>query len=59
MIIGGIAGAAIGGLAAGVALPIYAIAHRLLSSGDHIELKHFLPVAFGTVFTICAFILGL
>lgn len=59
MIIGGIAGGVIGGIAAGIALPVYAVAHRLLSSGNHIELKHFLPVAFGTVFTLCALVLGL
>ncbi len=59
LVFGAIAGGAIGGITAGIALPIYATAHRLLSRGDHIEQKHFLPVAFGTVFTICAFILGL
>lgn len=59
LFIGAIAGGAIGGLTAGIALPIYAAAHRLLSSNGHIEQKHFFPVAFGIVFTFCAFVLGI
>lgn len=58
-VIGGFFGAIIGAMAAGIVLPVFAIAHRLLASGDLIEMKHFLPVAFGSVLTLCAFILGL
>ena len=58
-LIGGFFGAIIGAMAGGIVLPIFAVAHRLLSSGDLIETKHFLPVAFGSVLTVCAFILGL
>lgn len=59
LIIGGLVGAIIGGMTAGIALPVYAAAHRLLARGNSIELKHFLPVSLGIVLTICAFILGL
>lgn len=58
-VIGGLFGAIIGAGAGAFVLPTFAIAHRLLSSGDLIETKHFLPVAFGSVLTLCAFILGL
>lgn len=58
-VIGGLFGSIIGAMSAGIVLPVFAIAHRLLASGDLIETKHFLPVAFGSVLTLCAFILGL
>lgn len=58
-VIGGFFGAIIGAMAGGLVLPIFAVAHRLLANGDLIETKHFLPVAFGSVLTLCAFILGL
>lgn len=58
-IIGGFFGAIIGAMAGSVVLPVFAITHRLLASGNLIEMKHFLPLAFGTVLTVCAFILGL
>jgi hypothetical protein len=58
-VIGGFFGSIIGAMAGGIVLPVFAIAHRLLASGDLIETKHFLPVAFGSVLTLCAFILGL
>jgi len=52
-------GAAIGAMVGAAAIPVFAIFHRLLKKGEMIEFKHFLPLAFGIVFTICALILGL
>jgi len=40
-------------------LPALAIFHRSLKKGDQFDRKHFLPVGFGIIFIICAFILGL
>jgi hypothetical protein len=58
-LIGGLVGAVIGAVTGGIALPIFAVIYRTLSKGNAIELKHFLPAAFGIVLTICAFIMGL
>lgn len=58
-IFGAFIGAFIGGLVGAIAITFFAIFHRLLKKGEMIETKHFLPLAFGTVFTICSFILGL
>lgn len=58
-VFGAIFGAILGGAVGAVALPIFTILHRLLKKGESIELKHFLPVAFGVTFVICGFILGL
>lgn len=55
---GALFGAIFGAMVGGAALPVFAIFHRLLKKGEMIELKHFLPLAFGLTFTICAFILG-
>ena len=52
-------GAVLGGIVGGIALPFFTIFHRLLKKGESIELKHFLPVAFGVTFVICGYILGL
>lgn len=57
-IFGAFFGAVLGALVGGVALPIFTIFHRLMKRGDIIELKHFLPIAFGITFAICSFILG-
>jgi hypothetical protein len=57
--IGAFIGAVVGGLVGGAALPIFSIFHRLLKRDDKIESKHFLPLAFGIVFIISAFFLGL
>lgn len=56
---GALFGAVFGAMVGGAALPVFTIFHRLLKKGEMIELKHFLPLAFGITFTICAFILGL
>jgi len=58
-VIGAIFGAALGGAVGMAALPALAVFHRLLKKGDQLDRKHFLPIAFGIIFTISAFILGL
>lgn len=58
-IFGAFAGAILGGAVGAAALPVFGILHRWLKKGEFIELKHFLPVAFGIVLTICGFIFGL
>lgn len=58
-IFGAFFGALLGGMVGAAAVPIFSTFHRLLKKGEMIEMNHFLPIAFGTVFTICSFILGL
>ncbi len=58
-IFGAFFGAILGGMVGSVALPLFTIFHRLLKKGESIELKHFLPLAFGVTFIICGFIFGL
>lgn len=58
-IIGSVFGAVIGGMIGALALPVFGALHRALKRGDLIELKHFLPLSFGIVLFVCAFILGL
>ncbi len=58
-IIGAVFGAAIGGAVGAIALPVFAVFHRILKRGDQIEQKEFLPIAFGITLTISALILGL
>ena len=58
-IFGALFGAVLGGIVGAAALPVFATLHRWLKKGEFIELKHFLPLAFGIVLTICGFILGL
>lgn len=58
-LIGAFFGAAFGAMVGAAAIPVFAIFHRLLKKGEMIEFRHFLPLAFGITFTICAFILGL
>jgi hypothetical protein len=59
LIFGAFFGAVFGAMVGSVALPVFGVFHRLLKKGDSIEMKHFLPLAFGITFTICAFVLGL
>jgi len=56
---GAIFGAFLGGMVGAAAFPLFSILHRLVKRGESIELKHFLPLAFGVTFIICGFILGL
>ena len=58
-VIGAIFGAMIGGAVGAAALPLFSIFHRIFKRGEEMDRKHFLPVAFGITFVICAFILGL
>lgn len=58
-VVGAFFGALIGALVGATALPVFSVFHRLLKRGDKIELKHFLPLAFGITLVISAFFLGL
>jgi hypothetical protein len=58
-VVGAFFGAIVGGIVGSIALPAFTILHRLMKKGESIELKHFLPIAFGVTFIICGFILGL
>jgi hypothetical protein len=57
-LIGAIAGAIFGATVGSLALPVFAIFHRLMKYGDKLEQNHFLPLSFGITFIVCAFILG-
>lgn len=56
---GALFGAFFGAMVGAVAVPLFTAFHRLLKKGEMIENKHFLPLAFGVTFTVCAFILGI
>lgn len=56
---GALFGAMLGAMVGAITVPLFAVFHRLLKKGEMIENKHFLPLAFGVTFTVCAFILGL
>lgn len=56
--IGSVFGAMVGGIVGAIALPVFAMVHRILQRGDDIELKHFLPLSLGVTLTICSVILG-
>lgn len=58
-VVGAFFGAALGAAVGSVALPTFTLFHRLLKQGDQLDLRHFLPIAFGITFIISAFILGL
>jgi hypothetical protein len=57
-IIGAVFGAVVGGTIGAVALPVLVGLRAPLRRGDLVELKHFLPIAFGITLSLCAFILG-
>jgi hypothetical protein len=57
--IGAIPGFLVGGLVGALTVPAFIIVHRLIRSGDSIELKHFLPLSIGIVLMLCAFILSI
>jgi hypothetical protein len=48
----------IGGAVGSVALTSFFVLYRMLTVAGMFELKHFLPIATGITFTICAFILS-
>ena len=58
-VFGAFFGAIIGGIVGSAALPAFTVLHRLLKRGESIEMKHFLPIAFGVTFIICGLILGM
>jgi len=58
-VVGAIFGAMLGGAVGGIALPAFTLFHRLMKKGDKLDRKHFLPIGFGIVLIISAFILGL
>jgi hypothetical protein len=58
-IIGAFVAAIAGGIIGALALPVLVAFHTALRRGDLIEIKHFLPIAFGITLSLCAFILGL
>ena len=57
-IVGAFFGAIIGGTVGMIALPAFYAMHRLLKHGEYLEMKYFLPVATGIVYSICAVILS-
>ena len=58
-VVGAVFGAMLGAAVGSVALPVFAIFHRLLKTGEFIDRRQFLPLAFGITLIISAFILGL
>lgn len=58
-IVGAFFGALLGSIVGACALPVFAIFHRIIKRGEFVELKHFLPIAFGVALAISAFMLGL
>jgi hypothetical protein len=59
LVLGALAGAAIGGITAAAAFPVFAVLHRVLARGNLIERRHLLPISLGIAMTIAAFIIGL
>ena len=59
LVIGSVVAAVIGGVFGSVATVVFGVIYRYLQIGGNIERRHFIPLAFGTTFVLCAFILGL
>lgn len=59
LVIGALFAAAFGAVVGAVTVPVFVFLHQVVRRGDLIELKHFLPIAFAIVLSVCAFILGL
>lgn len=57
--IGAIFAGIAGGVVGAFTVPVLACFHSALRSGDFIEFKHFLPIAFGITLSLCALVLGL
>jgi hypothetical protein len=57
-VIGAFFGAFIGGAVGAAALTAFFLLYRKLTIAGMLELKHFLPVASGVTFSICAYILS-
>ena len=59
LLVGSIFAGIVGGMVGAIAVPVMVGLHSSVKVGDFIETKHFLPIAFGVILSICAFILGL
>ena len=57
-VIGAIFAGIAGGIVGAITVPILIVFHNALRRGDLIEIKHFLPIAFGLTLSLCALILG-
>ncbi len=57
-IVGAIFAGIVGGIIGAVTVPILVVFHSALRRGDFIEIKHFLPIAFGITLSLCSFILS-
>ena len=58
-VVGSIFGAIAGGVVGALTVPLLVALHSAMRSGDFIEIRHFLPIAFGITLTFCALILGM
>ena len=59
LLVGSIFAGIVGAMIGAIAVPLMVGLHSSVRVGDFIETKHFLPIAFGVILSICAFILGL
>ncbi len=57
-IVGAIFAGIVGGIIGAVTFPVLVVLFSSLRRGDFIEMKHFLPIAFGITLSLCAFILS-
>ena len=57
-LIGSIFGGIFGGAIGAVTLPLLIGLRSFVREGDLVEMRHFLPIAFGITLTVCALILG-
>lgn len=58
LVYGAIWGGLVGGLAGMLAVPPFILLHRYLKTGDHIERGKLVPMTFGIIGSLCAFVLG-
>jgi hypothetical protein len=58
LVYGAIWGGLVGGLAGTLAVPPFILLHRYLKTGDHIERGKLIPMTFGIIGSLCAFVLG-
>lgn len=57
-VLGSIVAGLLGAVVGAITVPILVLAFEGLRRGDSIELKLFLPIAFGITLSVCAFMLG-
>ena len=57
-VIGSIFAGIVGGVIGAVTLPLLIGLRSFVRHGDLVEMRHFLPIAFGITLTLCALILG-